>query len=106
VARVPQPSSVAAGRERGSKQRDDRDDFVRPDAADRFVDELLPESVDWRHLVTTYPLASVTVASIAGFLLARSKGGLVVAALGSYVAARFSDAIVELADEPLDPRAG
>ena len=88
---MPQPAS-AAGRDLGSP--------LRPEAADRFVDELLPESIDWRHLVDRYPLACVGVASIAGFLIARSKGRLVMAALGSYVAAQFGDAIVELGDDP------
>ena len=88
---MPQRPSVAARRELGSS--------ARPESADRFIDELLPDSVDWRHLVDRYPLACVGVASIAGFLVARSKGGLVMAALGSYVAAQFGDAIAELGDE-------
>jgi len=88
---VPQRPSVAARRELGSS--------TRPESADRFIDELLPDSVDWRHLVDRYPLACVGVASLAGFLVARSKGGLVMAALGSYVAAQFGDAIAELGDE-------
>jgi hypothetical protein len=88
---VPQPASVAARRELGSP--------MRPEQADRFIDELLPSSIDWRHLVDRYPLACVGVASLAGFLLARSKGGVVMAALGSYVAAQFGEAIAELGDD-------
>ena len=78
---------------------------VLPDAgaADRFAnelfDELLPPSLDWRHLVQRYPRAAVAVAAAAGFWIARTKRGLVMAALTSYVAAQFGDAVVGLGDD-------
>ena len=71
-------------------------------AADRFaddlLDELLPPSLDWRHLVQRYPHAAVAVAAAAGFWVGRWKGGLVLAAVTSYVAAQFGDAIVDLGE--------
>ena len=71
-------------------------------AADRFaddlLDELLPASVDWRHLVKRYPRACVAVAAAAGFWVGRKKSGLILALLTSYVAAQFGDAVVGLAD--------
>ena len=72
-------------------------------AADRFADELfdelLPASLDWRHLVKRYPRAAVAVVAAAGFWVGRRKSGLVLAALTSYVAAQFGDAVVGLGDE-------
>jgi hypothetical protein len=70
--------------------------------ADELFDELLPPSLDWRHLVARYPRAAVTVAAAAGFWLARRKSGLVMAAITSYVAAQFGDAVVDLGDSRRD----
>jgi hypothetical protein len=71
-------------------------------AADRFADdlfdELLPPSLDWRHLARRYPRTVVAVAAAAGFWVGRKKGGLVLAALTSYVAAQFGDAIADLGE--------
>jgi hypothetical protein len=71
-------------------------------AADRFAedlfDELLPPSLDWRHLVRRYPRTTVALAAAAGFWVGRKKSGLVLAALTSYVAAQFGDAIADLGE--------
>ncbi len=78
-------------------------------AADRFVDdfldELLPPSLDWRHLVQRYPQVAVAVAAAAGFWVGRRKGGLVLAAVTSLVAAQLGDAIVDLGkgEQAVDP---
>jgi hypothetical protein len=89
----------------GSSARAQPGAFREPgagNAADRFaddlLDELLPPSLDWRHLVQRYPHAAVAVAAAAGFWVGRWKGGLVLAAVTSYVAAQFGDAIVDLGD--------
>jgi hypothetical protein len=68
------------------------------DFADELLDELLPSNVDWRHLVTSYPRAAVVAAAAAGFWLGRTKGGLLMAALTSYVAAQFGDAVIGLTE--------
>jgi hypothetical protein len=65
---------------------------------DDFLDELLPAGLDWRHLVQRYPQAAVAVAAAAGFWIGRRKGGLVLAAVTSYVAAQFGDAIADLGE--------
>jgi hypothetical protein len=67
--------------------------------AEDFLDELLPQSLDWRHLVQRYPRVTVALAAAAGFWVGRKKGGLVLAAVTSYVAAQFGDAIAELSDD-------
>lgn len=64
--------------------------------ADEVLDELLPESVDWRHLVETYPRACVVAAAAAGFVLGRRYGSLVVAAVGSYLAAQVGETVSEM----------
>ena len=73
--------------------------LVDTSMVDDFLDELLPESVDWRHLVTRYPLPSLAVAAAAGFWLARSRSQMVLAALGSYVAASVGEAVGQLGEQ-------
>jgi hypothetical protein len=68
------------------------------DVADELLDELLPESLDWRHLVRKYPHAALAVAAAAGFWMARRKGDLVLTAVGSYLAAQLGDAVAGLGD--------
>lgn len=77
------------------------------DVVDELIDELLPESLDWRQLVQRYPLASAAVAAAAGFWVGRTKGALVMAALTSYVAAQFGEAVLDFGEgarEGVDPR--
>jgi hypothetical protein len=66
--------------------------------ADDFLDELMPSSLDWRHLVRKYPRTSVALAAAAGFWVARRKGDLVLTALGSYLAAEVGSAVGVLGD--------
>ena len=40
----------------------------------RVLDGLLPEEMDWEQVVRTYPLTSITVAGIAGFLVGSRSG--------------------------------
>jgi hypothetical protein len=90
-----------AGDFRGGGRHGDTD-FV-----DELIDELLPASLDWRHLVQRYPRAAVAVAAAAGFWVGRTKGGLVMAALTSYLAAQFGEAVIDLTDDQqdiIDPR--
>ena len=42
--------------------------------ADDLLDEILPEEIDWRQLVWSYPKASLTLAAVGGYLLGRSHG--------------------------------
>jgi hypothetical protein len=77
------------------------------DFVDELIDELLPESLDWRLLVQRYPHAAVAVAAAAGFWIGRTKGSLVMAALTSYVAAQFGEAVIGMTEGPqdvVDPR--
>lgn len=42
--------------------------------ADEILDEILPEEIDWRQLVRSYPKSILTLAAVGGFLLGRSRG--------------------------------
>jgi hypothetical protein len=55
--------------------------------AEDFLDDLLPEDLDWRRLVHNYPKTALAAACLGGFLVGRSHGrALVVAAKGLAVA--------------------
>lgn len=60
-------------------------DTVDADPVERFVDDLMPEGVEWRRLVTTYPRSSLAVAAAAGFLLGRHRGLALMGALSGFV---------------------
>ena len=54
--------------------------------ADDLVDELLPESLDWRYMVQQYPLPVLFLALLAGFFLGRHRGHALLGAFGSFAA--------------------
>ena len=66
------------------------------DFADDVLDELLPESLDWRHLVDTYPRACLAAAAAAGFLFGRRYGTLMVTAVSNYLAAQVGESMAEI----------
>ena len=61
-------------------QPDDSDKL----SADRVVDELMPDEFDWRGTVRRYPLASIAVAALGGYILGRMRGVVIVSALSSF----------------------
>jgi hypothetical protein len=67
--------------------------------ADDLLDELLPESLDWRHLVRQYPRTALVVAAAAGFWLGRHRGSLLISAAGGFVASELGERVSELLDE-------
>ncbi len=58
--------------------------------ADRLVDDLLPDDVDWRRLVVEYPIASLAAAGVGGYLLGRVRGSAIVAALAAFASETVS----------------
>ena len=58
--------------------------------ADQLVDDLLPDEVDWRRLVTSYPLASLALAGVGGYVLGRSRGTAIAAALAAFASDTLS----------------
>jgi hypothetical protein len=47
--------------------------------ADYLLDKVIPGEIDWRDLVRRHPLATIGVVAAFGFILGRSKGGVIVA---------------------------
>ena len=70
-------------------ERQGSDGAARRSFADEIVDELVPGDLDWRRMVTTYPLTSLAVAAVGGYLLGRARGAAIVGALGGFA----SDAV-------------
>jgi hypothetical protein len=52
--------------------------------ADDVLDELMPGDLDWRHLVRSYPFPMALLALLAGFVLGRHRGHLLLAALSGF----------------------
>lgn len=58
-----------------------------------LVGEVMPEEFEWERLVREYPIPAVLFAVLGGFVLARSRGPAVLAALGSFAGAKVSQEI-------------
>ena len=67
--------------------------------ADELVDQLVPEDLDWKHLVTTYPRAAVTAAFVGGVVLGRTQGLAIAAALSGYVVGEVTRNVQGLVDD-------
>lgn len=63
--------------------------------ADELLDELLPEELDWRRLVRTYPIPALLVAAAGGFVLGRGRGPVILAALSGLAADTVSQGVNE-----------
>jgi len=54
--------------------------------ADQWVDDLMPEGFDWRHVVTTYPRSSLVAAAVGGLVIGRAHGaGLLTGLSGFFI---------------------
>lgn len=71
------------------------DSAVEPSLADEILDEILPEEIDWRQLVWSYPKSTLTLAAIGGFLIGRSHGRKLFSAATDYVSDSVSDGVNE-----------
>jgi len=67
-----------------------------------LVDELLPDNLDWEGLVRSYPLTSVTVAAVGGFLLARSHGLAILGALSSFASSEVARNVGDLLGQDIE----
>jgi hypothetical protein len=64
---------------------------------DELLDELVPPDLDWRRVVTRYPIPSLVVAAAAGYFLGRSRRGVAVAeALAGAVALGMTRQLVDV----------
>lgn len=58
--------------------------------ANRFLDDLLPEELEWERLVRSYPIAALVVAGVAGYLLGVRSGASILAAVGATATRRVT----------------
>lgn len=68
--------------------------------ADQIVDDLVPGDLDWRRLVTSYPLTSVAVATLGGFFLGRHHGKTLVGALSAFAVREVSNNVLSAIGDP------
>lgn len=72
-----------------------------PAKADEVVDELMPPELNWQHLVRRYPLAAVGLAAVGGFVLGRTRGSEILAAISGFAADSVTRQINELFGEEI-----
>jgi len=82
-------------------ERAARAPHAAPSLADEVVDRLVPEGLDWRRVVREHPLASVAVVAGVGFLVGRSRGRAMLAALSAYAVGAISDGVNDALGEDL-----
>ena len=67
-----------------------------------LMEELLPEGVDWERMVRTYPIPSLALAVLGGFLLGRLHGPALVTAVSSFAAAEVSKNVGDLIGQHIE----
>ena len=67
-------------------------------AAGRFLDELLPDDLEWERLVRTYPLAALLIAGAAGYWLGWRSGAPILEAVGESATRRIAGLVGESFD--------
>lgn len=65
------------------------------DNAERFVEELLPADLDWKHWVRTYPAVSLALAALGGYALGSLKGRRILGTVTGFAADTLSQHINE-----------
>ncbi|HLX07893.1 MAG TPA: hypothetical protein VKY89_08525 [Thermoanaerobaculia bacterium] len=55
-----------------------------------LLDSVLPEGLDWEHLVRSYPAPALAVAALGGFLVGRAYGPEIIEAVSSFAAAEVA----------------
>lgn len=70
--------------------------------AERVIDEVVPEGVEWERLVRTYPLPALALAAAAGLWLGLRHGTVLVAAGGAYASRQAARGLREALGEDVD----
>lgn len=68
---------------------------VEDSQADELLDELLPEELDWRRLVRTYPIPALLAAAAGGYVLGRGRGRVILATLSGFAADAVTQGVNE-----------
>ena len=74
----------------------------RESIIEEWIDELVPEGVDWQRLVARYPLPSLLVVAAGGFYVGLRHGPQVLKALSGFAAAEVSRNLDHLLDRAGD----
>lgn len=69
------------------------------ESANALIDELVPEGLDWERLVRDYPIPALLVAAVGGYLLGRSRGPQVIAALSGFASAEVGKNVSQFLDQ-------
>ncbi len=72
------------------------DDLFDPEEA---LDDFMPEGFDWRHLVREYPLASLLMAGLGGYILGRNRGVDLLEDLSGFAAGQVVQGVNEFLGE-------
>jgi hypothetical protein len=67
-----------------------------PSLADELLDDLIPPDIDWRRLVRRHPWPALLAAGLAGYLLGRTQGRALVAALAAMAVSRVEERVLGL----------
>lgn len=94
------PSASASQRSGASGGQEGGGESTLPHA-DELVGELVPDEVDWEHLVRSYPLPALAIAAAAGFYLGLKRGPLLVGALTGWATGQLGQKVNALFEQDL-----
>lgn len=67
-----------------------------------FLDDLLPEGLEWEELVRAYPVPVLALAGLGGYLVGRSHGPALIKAVSSFAAAEVAKNVGAMLGQELD----
>lgn len=97
----PEAGAASAARERSGSARPQGAGESSLPHADELVGELVPDEVDWEHLVRSYPLPALAIAAAAGFYLGLKRGPLLVGALTGWATGQLGQKVHALFEQDL-----
>lgn len=99
--RSPAAGAGASERERTGASRAQAAGTSTLPHADELVGELMPEEVDWEHLVRSYPVPALAIAAAAGFYLGLKRGPMLVGALTGWATGQLGRKVSDLFEQDL-----
>lgn len=77
-------------------------ELVHRGGAERLIDEVMPEGVEWERLVRTYPIPSLALAAVAGCWLGLRHGSALIAAGSAYASRQAARGVRQALGEDVD----
>lgn len=68
-----------------------------------LLDDLLPEGLDWQDLVRSYPVPTLALVALGGFLIGRSHGPTIVKAVSGFAAAEVAKNVSSMLGQEVEP---